>query len=144
MRTKQVSLALAVVAVLSLAAPHAHSQVIGGGYVGFGGPGYGGVVGVGAPLVAPAPLVSPVAPYVAPYPSVVVTRPFYGPRAFYGAGWGYGPRFYGPRYGRVAPGDCSPGAPTDPGVRGTPAPGSSPHVAAPPSRLWTTRARGKA
>jgi hypothetical protein len=97
MRTKQVFLALAVAAVLSLAAPRAHSQVIGGGYVGFGGPVYGGV---GAPLVAPVPLVSPVVPYVAPYPSVVVTRPFYGPRAFYGPGWGYGPRYYGPRYHR--------------------------------------------
>ena len=45
--------------------------------------------------------------------------------------------------GRVAPGDCSPGAPTDPGVR-VDAPGSSSHVAAPPSRLCTTRARGNA
>ena len=136
MRTKQVFLALAVVAVLSLAAPHAQSQVIGGGYAGFGGSGYGGVVSVGAPLVAPVPLVSPVDPYVAPYPSVVVTRgysgvvsvgaplvtpaplvspvdpyvasypsvvvtrPIYGPRIFYGPGWGYRSRFYGPRYYR--------------------------------------------
>ena len=30
---------------------------------------------------------------------------------------------------RVAPDDCSPGAPTDPGLRGAPAPGSSSHVA---------------
>ena len=38
------------------------------------------------------------------------------------------------------PGDRSAGAPTDPGVRIQSAPGSSPHVAARPSRLWTTRA----
>ena len=41
--------------------------------------------------------------------------------------------------GRVASGDCSPEAPTDPGLRGAPAPGSSPHVATSAIRCvaWT-------
>jgi hypothetical protein len=99
MRTRQIFLALAVVAVLSLAAPQAHSQVIGGGYVGVQTPGFS--IGVGAPVVAPAPIVAPYGAYVAPYPAVVVPRPVvYGPRVYYGPAWGYGPRFYGPRYYR--------------------------------------------
>ena len=37
----------------------------------------------------------PVVPYVASYPMVVAPRPMVvGP--VIGAGWGYGPRFYGP------------------------------------------------
>jgi hypothetical protein len=100
MRMKQVLLAVALVTVLSLAASHAQAQVIGGGYIGFGRPGFGGVVGFGAPVVAPAPVVAaPFVPYVAPYPAVVVSRPLYA-APFYGVGWGYGPRYYGPRYYR--------------------------------------------
>jgi hypothetical protein len=92
MSMKQGLLAVLFVTVLSLAAPHARAQVVGGGYVGFGTPGFGGVVSFGSPVVAPAPVV----PYVAPYP-VVVPRPIVaGP--VIGAGWGYGPRYFGPRY----------------------------------------------
>src|SRR5208282_5301225 len=90
MSTKQVFLALALVTVLGLAAPRAQAQIVGGGgYIGFGTPGFGGAVSFGTPVV----------PYVAPYP-VVVPRPVYA-APFYGAGWwGYGPRYYGPRYYR--------------------------------------------
>jgi hypothetical protein len=100
MSMKQVLLALAMAAVLTLAAPRAQAQIIGGGYIGFGRPGFGGVVGFGTPVVAPAPVVAaPVVPYVAPYPPVVVGGAVYGGPVIR-AGWGYGPRFYGPRYYR--------------------------------------------
>jgi hypothetical protein len=92
MSMKQGLLAVALVTVLFLAAPRAQAQVVGGGYVGFGTPGFGGVVGFGTPMVAPAPVV----PYVAPYPAIVARPMVVGPVV--GAGWGFGPRFYGPRY----------------------------------------------
>jgi hypothetical protein len=100
MSTKQVFLALALMTIISLAAPSAQAQVVGGGgYIGFGTPGFGGAVSFGTPVGGAAVVGAPVVPYVAPYP-VVVPRPFYGP-SFYGAGWGgYGPRFAGPRYYR--------------------------------------------
>src|SRR5271157_2735112 len=95
MSMKQVFLALALVTVLGLAAPRAQAQIVGGGgYIGFGTPGFGGGVSFGTPVVG-----APVVPYVAPYP-VVVPRPVYA-APFYGAGWGgYGPRYCGPRYYR--------------------------------------------
>jgi len=96
MNMKHVFLAAALVMVLAAATPRSHAQVITGGYMGYGTPGYGGVV-VGAPLVAPAPVVAPVVPYAVPYSGVFLGGPFYQ-RPFYGGGWGYGPRFYGPRY----------------------------------------------
>ena len=100
MGMKQVFLALALVTVLGLAAPRAQAQVVGGGgYIGFGTPGFGGAVSIGTPVIGAAVVGAPVVPYVAPYP-VVVPRPFYGVPV-YGAGWGgYGPRYYGygPRY----------------------------------------------
>lgn len=97
MSTKQVFLALALVTVLGLAAPRAQAQIVGGGsYIGFGAPGFGGAVGFGTPVVGASVVGAPVFPYVAPYP-VVVSRPVYA-APFYGAGWGYGPRYYGPRY----------------------------------------------
>ena len=93
MSMKRILFAAAIVTVLMLAAPHAQAQVVGGGYIGFGGPGFGGVVGYGAPMVAPAPVV----PYAAAYPPVVVPAPVVaGP--LIGVGWGYGPRYYAPRY----------------------------------------------
>ncbi|MGC8642834.1 MAG: hypothetical protein ACP5XB_23490 [Isosphaeraceae bacterium] len=93
MSMKRILFAAAIVTVLMLAAPHAQAQVVGGGYIGFGGPGFGGVVGYGAPMVAPAPVV----PYAAAYPPVVVPAPVIaGP--LIGVGWGYGPRYYAPRY----------------------------------------------
>jgi hypothetical protein len=100
MSTKQVFLTLALMTILGLAAPSAQAQVVGGGgYVGFGTPGFGGAVSFGTPVGGVGVVGAPVVPYAAPYP-VVVPRPFYGP-SFYGAGWGgYGPRFYGPRYYR--------------------------------------------
>jgi len=90
MRIKPIILAMAMVAVLSLAAPRAEAQFF-GGYVGFGNT---GVYGVGGPVVAP------VVPVVPGYPAVVAPAPIYGaPYAYrYGPGWGYGPRYYGPRY----------------------------------------------
>ena len=45
MSTKQVFLALTLVAILGLAAPHAQAQVVGGGYVGFAAPGVSGARG---------------------------------------------------------------------------------------------------
>ena len=100
MSTKQVFLALALVAVLGLAAPRTQAQVVGGGgYIGFGTPGFGGALGFGTPFGGAAVIGAPVVPYVAPFP-VVVSRPVYGVPV-YGAGWGgYGPRYYGPRYYR--------------------------------------------
>jgi hypothetical protein len=100
MSTKQVFLALALVTVLGLAAPRAQAQVVGGGgYIGFGTPGFGGAVSFGTPVVGAAVVGAPVVPYVASYP-VVVPRPVYA-APFYRAGWvGYGPRYYGPRYYR--------------------------------------------
>jgi hypothetical protein len=92
MRLKHVLLALAMAIVLGLCNPRTHAQVITGGYVGFGSPG----LVYSSPLVAPAPIV----PYASGYP-VVVPRPLIGPGPFR-SGWGYGPRFYGPR--RVFPG----------------------------------------
>ena len=93
MSMKRVLVAVAMVTVVVLAAPRAQAQVVGGGYVGFGSPGFGGAIGFGTPMVAPAPIV----PYVAPYPMMVAPRPMVvGP--VIGAGWGYGPRYYGPRY----------------------------------------------
>ena len=54
-------------------------------------------MGFGTPVVAAAPVVAgPVIPYAAGYP-VVVSRPVYA-RSYYGPGWGYGPRYYGPYY----------------------------------------------
>jgi hypothetical protein len=99
MSTKQVFLALALVTVLGLAAPRAQAQIVGGGgYIGFGTPGFGGAVSFGTPVVGAAVVGAPVVPYVAPYP-VVVPGVYAAP--FYGAGWGgYGPRYYGPRYYR--------------------------------------------
>jgi hypothetical protein len=99
MSMKQVFLALALVTVLGLAAPRAQAQIVGGGgYIGFGTPGFGGAVSFGTPVVGAAVVGAPVVPYVAPYP-VVVPRVYAAP--FYGAGWGgYGPRYYGPRYYR--------------------------------------------
>ena len=96
MHMKQSLLALTVALALGLAAPRAQAQVVtSGGYVGFGVPGVGGVVSFGTPVVAAAPVVaSPVIPYAVSYP-VVVPRPVYA-RPFYGPGWGYGPRYYGP------------------------------------------------
>jgi hypothetical protein len=96
MRIKHVVLALAMVAVLSLAAPRAQAQFF-GGYVGFGNTGVYGAGGtvVGAPVVAP-----PVVPVMSGYPAVVAPAPIYrAPYVYrYGPGWGYGPRYYGPRY----------------------------------------------
>jgi hypothetical protein len=102
MTTKKLILALALFAVMSLAAPRLQAQVVGGGYVGFNTPGVSGVIGVGAPVVAPAPVVAaPVVPYVAPYGGVVMGGgPIFAPRPIYRAGWGYGPRYFGPRYYR--------------------------------------------
>ncbi len=98
MSTKQVFLALSLVAILGLAAPHAQAQVVGGGYVGFGVPGVSGAVTFGGPVAGVGVIGAPVVPYVAPYP-MVVGRPVVAP--FYGPGWrGYGPRYYGPRYYR--------------------------------------------
>jgi len=97
MRVKHVVLALAMVAVLTLAAPRADAQFF-GGYVGFGNP---GVYTYGAPVVGVAPYVaSPVVPVMPGYPAVVAPGPVYrSPYAYrYGPGWGYGPRYYGPRY----------------------------------------------
>ena len=75
MSMKQVFLALALVMVLGLAAPRAQAQVVGGGgYVGFGAPGFGGAVSFGTPVAGVAVVGAPVVPYVAPYP-VVVPRP---------------------------------------------------------------------
>jgi len=99
MRTKLLLLGAGILATLALATPQAQAQYVTGGYVGFGRPGFGGVVGVGGPVLSPA-----YAPGIVPYggpavvvpPPVVVTRPVYGP------GWGYGPRYYRPypyRYG---------------------------------------------
>ena len=100
MSMKQVFLALALVTVLGLAAPRAQAQVVGGGgYVGFGTPGFGGVVSFGTPVVGAAVIGAPVVPYVAPYYPVVVPRVYGGP-VYYRGGWGYGPRYYGPRYYR--------------------------------------------
>jgi hypothetical protein len=100
MSMKQVFLALALVTVLGLVAPRAQAQIVGGGgYVGFGTPGFGGAVSFGTPVAGVGVVGAPVVPYVTPYP-VVVPRPFYGP-SVYGAGWGgYGPRYYAPRYYR--------------------------------------------
>ena len=96
MSTKQVFLALTLVVILGLAAPHAQAQVVGGGYVGFGVPGVSGAIGFGAPVGGVGVVGAPVVPYVAPYP-VVVGRPYVAPY-YYGAGWrGYGPGYYGPR-----------------------------------------------
>ncbi|MFO0889403.1 MAG: hypothetical protein U0790_09720 [Isosphaeraceae bacterium] len=94
MRVKQLLFALAVVVVLGMAAPRGEAQMI-GGYIGFGSP---SVVGYGAPLVAPAPvLAAPVVPYATAYP-VVGVSPWFGPRpVYYGPGWGYRPGFYGSR-----------------------------------------------
>ncbi len=93
MGMKQVFLALALVTALGLAAPRAQAQIVGGGgYIGFGTPGFGGAVSFGTPVVG-----APVVPYVAPYP-VVVPGVYAAP--VYRAGWGYGPRYYGPRYYR--------------------------------------------
>ena len=51
MSTKQVFLALSFVTVLGLAAPRAQAQIVtGGGYVGFGTPGFGGAVSFGTPV----------------------------------------------------------------------------------------------
>jgi hypothetical protein len=99
MSTKQVFLALALVTVLGLAAPRAQAQIVGGGgYVGFGTPGFGGAVSFGTPVGGVGVVAAPVVPYVAPYP-VVVPRAYGVP--YYGAGWGgYGPRYYAPRYYR--------------------------------------------
>jgi len=94
MSVKQVFLAAALAMVLAVATPRSHAQVISGGYVGFGTPGFGGVV-AGAPVLAPAPFVTPVVPYATPYSGVVVGSPFY---RGWNSGWGYGPRYYGPRY----------------------------------------------
>jgi hypothetical protein len=103
MRIKPVVLALTMVAALTLAAPCAQAQFF-GGYVGFGNTGVYGVGGtvVGAPVVA-----SPVVPVMPGYPAVVAPAPIYrAPYAYrYGPGWGYGPRYNGPRnygyrYGR--------------------------------------------
>jgi hypothetical protein len=93
MRFKHVLFALSMAVVLCLATPRTQAQVV-GGFIGFRSP---GVVGFGAPVVAPAPVVAgPIVPYAAGYP-VVVPRPFYGPGLYaYGGGWGFGPRHYGP------------------------------------------------
>jgi hypothetical protein len=102
MRLRLVLLAASMAAVLILAAPRAHAQFMGGGYVGFGTP---GVMGFGGPVVAPGPFVgAPMVRYARPYP-MMVGGPMYGPRVFYRPGWGYGPRPYGGRafrygYGR--------------------------------------------
>jgi hypothetical protein len=96
MRLKHVLLAAVVAAALGLATPRSHAQVVAGGYLGFGSP---GVVTYGAPVVAPAPFVAtPVLPYATGYP-VVVPRPWIGSPYYYGAGWGYGPGYYGVRRG---------------------------------------------
>src|SRR5271166_4314604 len=84
MSMKQVFLALALVTVLGLAAPRAQAQVVGGGgYIGFGAPGFGGAVSFGTPVVGATVVGAPVVPYVAPYP-MVVPRVYSAP--FYGAG----------------------------------------------------------
>jgi len=99
MSTKQVFLALALVTVLGLAAPRAQAQIVGGGgYVGFGTPGFGGAVSFGTPVIGASVVAAPVVPFAAGYP-VVVPRPVYA-APFYRGGWGYGPRYYGPRYYR--------------------------------------------
>jgi hypothetical protein len=100
MSTKQVFLALALVTIICLAAPSAQAQVVGGGgYIGFGTPGFGGAVSFGKPVAGVGVVGAPVVPYVAPYP-VVVPRPVFT-APFVGAGWGgYGPRYFGPRYYR--------------------------------------------
>ena len=96
MRIKPFVLALAMVAVLALAAPRAEAQFF-GGYVGFGNP---GVYGVGGPVVGAPVVAAPVVPVMPGYPAVVGPAPIYrAPYAYrYGPGWGYGPRYYGPRY----------------------------------------------
>jgi len=103
MRIKPIILALAMVAVLSLAAPRVEAQFF-GGYVGFGNT---GVYGVGGPVVGAPMVATPIVPVVPGYPAVVAPAPIYRtPYPYrYGPGWGYGPRFYGPRnygyrYGR--------------------------------------------
>lgn len=93
MSMKRILFALAIMTALMLATPRAQAQVVGGGYVGFGTPGFGGVVGFGSPMVTPVPVM----PYAAPYPAVVVPRPMVV-APMMGAGWGYGPRYYAPRY----------------------------------------------
>ena len=98
MSTKQVFLALALVTVLGLAAPRAQAQVVGGGgYVGFGTPGFGGAVSFGTPVIGAAVIGAPVVPYVAPYPVVVPRQStahlFTGP-----AGGAMGPAITVPRY----------------------------------------------
>ncbi len=103
MSMRRIVLLLAVATVLGLAAPRAHAQIVGGGgYVGFGTPGFGGVVNFGTPIVGAPVMAAPVVPYVAPYP-MVVPRPIYGygyGAPLYRGGWGYGPRYYGPGYYR--------------------------------------------
>ncbi|WP_165229142.1 hypothetical protein [Aquisphaera insulae] len=108
MSIKHALIALVVLACLS-AAPRADAQYVSGGFVGFGRPGFGGVYGFGAPVVATPMVAGPVVPYGMPMvvqQPVVVQRPMVVGAPVMAApmvtgpvmttGWGFGPRYVVP------------------------------------------------
>ncbi|MDR3622271.1 MAG: hypothetical protein P4L85_23170 [Paludisphaera borealis] len=112
MRTKPFLFASTLAIILCVGSTPAKAQFYGGGsYIGVGGPS-GFMTVANGPMLAPGPIVAPMAPYsyvaaapgviVRPAPMVPMMRPV--PYGVYRPGWGprpygvYGPRAYG--YGR--------------------------------------------